>query len=472
MRMNIPVIKERIYNIPLRWRVALTALVLFSIFFSINFLIIEPEYTRIFVQDKEDDAHQLTHHLFALKETEPDRFITQISQGFLSEKAVERVQHMLDDNPMLEKIRIYNASGKLIFSTLTAEIGSENTHGYFWSIIAKGNHFTKVVYNHNTTMEGIESPHDVVESYVPVMDSRNHFAGAVEIYYNVSNYSGQMKTIRYRSMVLFILTALGIYLLAMLVTRSYEISLKEKERLQQNLLSTQRMASMGTMVAGVAQEINNPLTIAMGYLELIIIRNKNSTAELPGEIGKIVTALLRIQSIIQSIKLYINKEKIASENIDVHEIIEETVTLAEHNLGNKNTFIKTALYSNHPFVFGDRSRLGQVLTNLLTNAIAATDRRPNPMLPGHIKVTSETKAGSIMISVSDNGPGISRDILPHLFDVFPHAHLGIEEKMGLGLPISHALLQQMNGHIEVESTLGSGSIFTISLPLAEEAITS
>ncbi len=248
---------------------------------------------------------------------------------------------------------------------------------------------------------------------------------------------------------------------------------EERDRLRERLVRQDRLVTTGTLAAGVAHEINNPLSFVSANLDLAIEELEELEAlggnspserirELLQMLGEARDGAERIRRIVRGLRS-LAREDSAPSPLEVARSIEQSIHLAMHELRQKATI--THERSPVPSVLADDSRLSQVLVNLLVNAAQAfTDNDASKN-----RVTVRASLGTdnrVEIAVSDNGPGIAADVLPRIFDpFFTTKELG--QGIGLGLSISHSIVTSLGGELTCETKLGQGSTFRVWLPIAE-----
>ena len=235
-------------------------------------------------------------------------------------------------------------------------------------------------------------------------------------------------------------------------------------RLEQQMIATERLASLGTLATGVAHEINNPLAIireAAGYMSLLLkkkdLEDFGYHHQFDLAIGKIESAVERARRITHKLLGFVKKSESVFSEVDLRELIEETVQLIYREAANKELEIvqNTGI---QPFViWSDPYQIRQVLINLLTNAVHATD--PG----GNIKISLEPENGTTRLTVQDTGHGIPKENLKKIFEPF-FSTKSSGQGTGLGLFVTHNIVCKLGGSIEVESTVGKGSTFRIKLP--------
>jgi signal transduction histidine kinase len=263
--------------------------------------------------------------------------------------------------------------------------------------------------------------------------------------------------------------------------RDLEDALKQLREAQQQLVMREKMASLGNLVAGVAHEINNPVGAvksaadtsarsidlvcgALGEsenLEALINNKRFSTAlEILRNNNEItVTASERIADIVRSLKNFARLDEAEFQEADLHEGLDSTLTLLHHELKNRVTVEKH--YGDLPPVQCYPNQLNQVFMNVLSNAEQAIEGE------GTITITTERRDKNVVVRVADDGKGIPRDELEHVFDP-GFTTKGVGVGTGLGLSISYNIVQKHNGKIEADSETGRGTTITITIPVRQE----
>jgi PAS domain S-box-containing protein len=250
---------------------------------------------------------------------------------------------------------------------------------------------------------------------------------------------------------------------------------QDKERLQQQLMLADRMASLGTLVAGVAHEINNPLSYVMANLELICDELRGLDA---GSLSGRATAWIemaeaaregagRIGRVVRGLKSFSRSEE--EERLvllDVHSVLELASDMTWSEIKQRARLVKD--YGVMPLVHADESRLGQVFVNLLVNAAQAIGASNTDTDEIRI-VTSTDAAGQAVIEIVDTGPGVPLEVVDRIFDpFFTTKPIGIGT--GLGLAIAHGIVTKMAGQITVRNRSEGGAAFRVTLPGAAAAL--
>ena len=242
---------------------------------------------------------------------------------------------------------------------------------------------------------------------------------------------------------------------------------------QDQLIMREKMASLGNLVAGVAHEMNNPVGAihssadvanrGIRKLRVLLREGKASSSEMLRSLGLleannevIATGSERIAKIIQSLRSFSKLDEALFQRIDIHESIDTTLTLLQHELRDKVSVIKD--YGELPHIHGYPNELNQMLMNLLSNAIRAIEYQ------GIIRIATSTDGAEVMVKISDTGKGIPPDRLSRIFDP---GYTGVGVGMGLGLSIVYNIVQKHRGDIQIQSEVGKGTEVTVSLPVEQ-----
>jgi two-component system cell cycle sensor histidine kinase/response regulator CckA len=253
----------------------------------------------------------------------------------------------------------------------------------------------------------------------------------------------------------------------------------ERNKLQSQLMVSDRMASLGTLSAGVAHEINNPLAAVIGNLDFIAdgLEGKitgDSTSPGPG--GESVRFLReikaslddareaagRVQFIVRDLKMFSRSPGDESSGpVDVKSVMESSLRMAWNEIRHRGRLVKG--YGHVPCVEGNEARLGQVFLNLLVNAAQALpegDAEHN-----EIRVTTRLDGPRVVVEVTDTGAGIAPELIGRIFDAF-YTTKAVGVGTGLGLAICQRIVTDMGGELTVRSEVARGTTFRVSLPVA------
>jgi len=226
---------------------------------------------------------------------------------------------------------------------------------------------------------------------------------------------------------------------------------------QKAMMQQEKLASIGRLSAGVAHEINNPLTTIL-TTAMLLQEELDPADPNYGELETITKETLRCRKIVTSLLDFARQSAPARKKCNVNEIVKESVVLTKKQAAFKDVTLSCEVDENTPELYLDKGQIQQSVINLIMNAIEATEAG------GSIWVTTAFKRyrERVDISVSDTGKGISEDDLSRVFDPFFTTK---EKGNGLGLAITHGIIEQHNGAIDVSSKLGRGTTFTIKFPL-------
>jgi two-component system NtrC family sensor kinase len=273
------------------------------------------------------------------------------------------------------------------------------------------------------------------------------------------------------AILIFVIGGLGI------VTTAYILSNKmihqianvdrEKDLLNQQVIETGKLASIGQLAAGIAHEINNPVAIMVeeaGWISDLLeeeeFREGKNLDEFHRALKQIRTQGQRCKEITHKLLSFARKTDARIQNININELLEEVVSLSAQRAKYANVEINTRFQSDLPLVSLSQSEMQQVILNLINNALDAMDKEG-----GTLNIASHLEKSHIVIAVEDNGPGIERENLARIFDPF-FTTKPVGKGTGLGLSICYGIIQKMGGKIEVQSVIGRGTKFTIYLPVS------
>jgi putative nucleotidyltransferase with HDIG domain len=234
---------------------------------------------------------------------------------------------------------------------------------------------------------------------------------------------------------------------------------RQSEEIQHELLQAHRLATVGRLAAGAAHEINNPLTVISGQLQILKTKaERNGDAETNlKRFNSMLGKVDKIARIVSDLLAYGRPQKARIQSVSVKNVILQSIEAIKHRQGFANIKFTINIPDNLPATLVDPQQLGQVLINLLINAQLSMPES------GSIGIRAAGKQSRMEISLSDTGCGIAPEDLPSIFDPF-YTTREPDNGTGLGLSIVHALIEANQGNIEVRSTLNRGTTFTISLP--------
>jgi two-component system NtrC family sensor kinase len=241
---------------------------------------------------------------------------------------------------------------------------------------------------------------------------------------------------------------------------------KELEDANIQLIQSQKIASIGRMAAGVAHEINNPLSGILIYTELL----KESLKDMPEvskDLQEIIDQTLRCKAIASELLEFSRKSagKISSFSLD--DLISKCLALLINKASFQNIVVTTNIDVNMPNLTGDMSQLQQVFTNLFINAADAMEGKGKL----HIRATFDQGGSLFVIQVADTGPGIPQECRDKIFDIF-FTTKPAGKGTGLGLSVSQNILKIHGGHVTFDCPPEGGTVFTVELPLSHPGLSS
>ncbi len=229
---------------------------------------------------------------------------------------------------------------------------------------------------------------------------------------------------------------------------------------QRQLTQADKLASVGRLAAGVAHEINNPLTGVLTYASFLLKRAQDRP-ELKEDLEVIVRETKRCREIVKGLLDFARQTPPKRQAVSLNDVAREAVAIVSNQLALRRVALTLELGEGLPFIQADANQLEQVVVNLLVNAADASDEGS-----GQVRIITRSEAGpppAVTLAVADNGRGIEADELPHIFE--PFFTTKGTRGTGLGLAVSWGIVEAHGGRIEVASQVGQGSCFTLRLPV-------
>jgi two-component system, NtrC family, sensor kinase len=242
----------------------------------------------------------------------------------------------------------------------------------------------------------------------------------------------------------------------------------DRKSLEKQLINTEKLASLGTLAAGVAHEINNPIGIMLGFCDLLLEKIEPGTMEY-NDLKTIERHGLHCKSIVERLLSFARISVETEEQCEVDTNVEAVLSVVKHTLNMNSIQLNTFLGGDLPVVHGDSRGLQQVVLNLVSNAIYAMDGQ------GILTVATRraTKPGWVELVISDTGCGIKKEFIQKIFDPF-FTTKKVGDGTGLGLSVSYGIISKYGGTIDCESWTDeerpgqSGTRFTIFLPVKQD----
>lgn len=254
----------------------------------------------------------------------------------------------------------------------------------------------------------------------------------------------------------------------------------EQRRLEERVAQSERLAAIGTMSAGMAHEINNPLAYVLSNVTYAIdgLRElKDELRAVPGPVGHALASLVadisdalgdaregseRVHRLVHELKKFGRSDKVETAVLELSEVLESAIRMTE-NIVRHHARVRRR-YGTTPFVEASEGQLGQVFINLLVNAAQAMGE--GQVDTKEIVIATFTdEVGRAVAEIRDTGRGIAPEILPRIFEPF-FTTKDVGQGSGLGLSIAHSIVASLGGEISVESRVGTGTTFRVALPPA------
>jgi len=236
----------------------------------------------------------------------------------------------------------------------------------------------------------------------------------------------------------------------------------ERRKMEEQLILTDRLASIGELASGIAHELNNPLTGVIGLSQLIIERDVPE--DIKEDLTMVNSEAQRAAGVVKNLLTFARKHPLARQFLNVNDAINKVLELRAYEQKVNNVRVVSRMAPDLPQIMADYFQLQQVFLNIIINAeyfmIEANGK-------GTLTITTERVGDVIRASFADDGPGIPPENLGHLFDPF-FTTKEVGKGTGLGLSISHGIVTSHGGNIYAESEPGKGATFIVELPIKHE----
>jgi two-component system, NtrC family, sensor kinase len=235
----------------------------------------------------------------------------------------------------------------------------------------------------------------------------------------------------------------------------------QRVQLEEQIVQTEKLTSLGLLAAGVAHEVNTPLAVISNYIQML-------AKQIPGDdprqktIDRIVNQTFRASEIVNNLLNFSRTGGLEFEELNLNSVLEETLTLVQHPFRTARVNVLRNYGSDLPTMLGSTTRLQQVFLNLFMNA---RDAMPEG---GMLEVRTGARNGSVEVEVTDTGMGISPEHLSRIFDPFFTTKTS-GRGTGLGLSVSYGIIKEHAGKVDVHSTPGKGTSFRLEFPVARKA---
>ena len=242
--------------------------------------------------------------------------------------------------------------------------------------------------------------------------------------------------------------------------RKVEERSRELEGAQAQLIQSEKLASIGQLAAGVAHEINNPLGVMLGFSQ-VIIKKLPEDNPLRKPLASIEREGLRCKKIIQGLLDFSRRSAPTLESVNLNDVMEAACGLSEYQFALDNVNIVKGYAPNLPEIQANANELQQVFLNLIHNAYQAMPQG------GKLRITTRAVGDKVQAIFADTGVGIPPENLKHIFDPF-FTTKEVGKGTGLGLSLSYGIIESHGGKIEVDSQVGVGTTFVVTLPVNRE----
>jgi two-component system NtrC family sensor kinase len=240
--------------------------------------------------------------------------------------------------------------------------------------------------------------------------------------------------------------------------------------MNQQVIETGKLASIGELAAGIAHEINNPVAIMVeeaGWIDDLLKEEEFGPSENLDEfrraLKQIATQGKRCKDITHKLLSFARKTDSKVQDVNLNDILSEIVELTRQRARYSNVKIVTRLQAGLPPVKTSPTEMQQIFLNMLNNAIDAMEKKG-----GEIKISTWTEGILVRVDIEDNGPGIAAANLARIFDPF-FTTKPVGKGTGLGLSICYGIVKKLGGEIKVKSVVDLGTTFTIYLPFRDES---
>ena len=399
------------------------------------------------------------------------------------------VQEMVQGKPWILRATIDFVE----FSNMVTQIRVGAT-GFAYIVNRDGKFQTKPIFDIQDSIEAVVeefSRAQILENGVRILERRA--SNGKEVLYagiwmknndwlliyqqNKSDAFSELYRVQWISIGIFVLGGIAIVTMAWLIAQKMVVRIaiadREKEAMNQQVIETGKLASIGELAAGIAHEINNPVAIMVeeaGWIQDLLeeedVRNSKNLEEIEQAVRQIRAQGIRCKEITHKLLSFARKTDSRKQPIQVNHLLMDIVALYEQRSKYSNVKITTHFDPNLPMIEGSVSELQQVVMNLFNNALDAMEMNKG----GELIITTRKQEGCIIVDVQDNGIGIPEANLNRIFDPF-FTTKPVGKGTGLGLSICYGIVQKMGGDIRVSSKVNEGTTFSLVLPMNEEEIT-
>lgn len=232
----------------------------------------------------------------------------------------------------------------------------------------------------------------------------------------------------------------------------------EERAMRAQIIERERLASIGSIVGGVAHEINNPLSSISAFAQLLLAEG-SLTASQRDSLDAIYAEANRAANVIRDLRAFARRGGSETKPVDLNEIVGRTVRLRGYQMDSGNVLVRTELEPNLPMVTGDPQQLQQVVVNLMSNAIVSMKDQ------GELAVVTRSEGTRVLLEFTDTGPGVPDELRERIFDPFL-ASPGYGEGVGMGLSVSYGIVAAHGGSLRLADGAPGKTRFVVDLPAA------
>jgi len=470
--------------------------------------VILDSYDRRVMSDLDTYAHQLT---------ETVKSSTRYDMMLNRRESVHQIIETIGRQESIEKVRIFNKDGAIIFSTDSADIGtmvdkraeacyachaadqplenvpvSSRTRVFTNGHVGRTFGIISPIYNESSCSTGSCHAHSADQKVLGVLDITIPLAAV-----DAEQTENRNRLIVLTLVVIAAVSVLIYWLTGRLVLHpvnkliqathrvaegelNYSIPIDQKDEIgrlaqsfndmtrklqdaQRQLFQADKLASVGRLAAGVAHEINNPLTGVLTYSSFLLSR-VGEDSELRGDLEVIVRETKRCREIVKGLLDFARQSASEMRQADPREIVRHAAAIVQNQLAIQKSHIEIEMDDRVPLIFGDVNQLEQVFVNLFVNAGDAMAESGGVItVRGSVTSATDPDGQRVKIEVSDTGSGIPEEYRDKIFD--PFFTTKGQKGNGLGLAIVWGIIEEHRGSIDVESNRGGGTTFTITLPV-------